>query len=53
MGRIIKVVKINFLKNKTIQIRKELLQMIFNAKTGHAGGSLSSVDILVALYMKL
>jgi len=45
--------KINFLKNKTIQIRKELLQMIFNAKTGHTGGSLSSVDILVALYYEM
>jgi len=45
--------KIKFLKNKTIQIRKELLQMIFNAKTGHTGGSLSSVDILVALYYEM
>jgi len=42
-----------FLKNKAIQIRKELLQMIFNAKTGHTGGSLSSVDILVALYYEM
>jgi len=45
--------KINILKNKTIQIRKALLQMIFNAKTGHTGGSLSSVDILVALYYEI
>jgi len=42
-----------FLKNKAIQIRKELLQMIYNAKTGHTGGSLSSVDILVALYYEI
>ena len=27
--------------------------MIFNAKTGHTGGSLSSVDILVALYYEM
>jgi transketolase len=45
--------RIKFLKNKAIQIRKELLQMIFNAKTGHTGGSLSSVDILVALYYEI
>ena len=45
--------KIIFLKNKAIQIRKELLQMIFNANTGHTGGSLSSVDILVALYYEI
>lgn len=45
--------RIKFLKNKAIQIRKELLQMIYNAKTGHTGGSLSSVDILVALYYEI
>jgi len=45
--------KIKFLQNKAIQIRKELLQMIYNAKTGHTGGSLSSVDILVALYYEI
>lgn len=32
------------------QRRAELLTMIYRAKTGHTGGSLSSVDILVALY---
>jgi len=45
--------KIKFLKNKAVQIRKELLQMIYDAKTGHTGGSLSSVDILVALYYEI
>jgi len=45
--------RIEFLKNKAIQIRKELLQMIYDAKTGHTGGSLSSVDILVALYYEI
>ncbi len=30
--------------------RAELLQMIYEANTGHTGGALSSVDILVALY---
>jgi len=41
--------RIEFLKNKAIQIRKELLQMIYDAKTGHTGGSLSSVEILGTL----
>jgi len=34
----------------TIRIRKRILQVIFNGKGGHTGGSLSSVDILIALY---
>lgn len=38
------------LVKKANQIRKDLLQMIYKAKAGHTGGSLSSVDILVALY---
>jgi transketolase len=45
--------RIKFLENKAIKIRKELLQMIYNAKGGHTGGSLSSVDILVALYYEI
>jgi len=45
--------RIKLLKNKAIQIRKELLQMIYDAGTGHTGGSLSSVDILVALYYEI
>jgi transketolase len=34
----------------SINIRKRLIQIIFAAKGGHIGGSLSSVDILVSLY---
>jgi len=45
--------RIEFLKNTAIQIRKELLQMVYDAKTGHTGVSLSSVDILVALYYEI
>lgn len=33
-----------------IEVRKKLLQTIVKAGAGHTGGSLSSVDILVALY---
>ena len=42
--------KIQFLSGKAISIRKRLLKMIFDAKGGHTGGSLSSVEILVTLY---
>jgi transketolase len=41
------------LKQKAVQIRKELLKMIHRAKTGHTGGSLSNTDILTALYYKI
>lgn len=37
-------------KKIAAKTRSELLNMIYEAKTGHTGGSLSSVDILTALY---
>jgi transketolase len=38
------------LEQIAIEVRKKLLQNIVKAGGGHTGGSLSSVDILVALY---
>ena len=38
------------LKRRALQLRKELLGLIHRAGGGHAGGSLSSVDLLVALH---
>ncbi len=38
------------LRLKSTSLRKALLGMIYRAKTGHTGGSLSSVDILTVLY---
>jgi transketolase len=38
------------LKQKAAQIRMDLLQMIYHAKTGHTGSSLSNADILTTLY---
>lgn len=35
------------------EIRKRVIQIIFQAKAGHTGGSLSSVDVLTALYFKV
>ena len=40
----------SFQKHKALQIRKAVLEMIYNCKTGHTGGALSCTDILVALY---
>ena len=37
-------------KQKSKQIRKDILEMIHNAKSGHTGGSLSCVEILLSLY---
>ena len=31
-------------------VRKDIIEMIYKAGSGHPGGSLSSVEILVALY---
>ena len=33
-------------------VRKDVLKMIYGAKSGHPGGSLSAVDILTVLYKK-
>lgn len=41
---------IRLLEYKSILYRKTILQMIYSAKDGHTGGSLSCVDILNVLY---
>lgn len=38
------------LQKKALEIRKDVLEMIFHAKTGHTGSDLSCTDILVTLY---
>lgn len=38
------------LKKKAIEIRKDILKMLTLAGSGHTGGSLSIVEILIALY---
>ncbi len=42
--------KEKFLTKKAAEIRRDLLHVIYNARAGHTGGSLSSVDILTVLY---
>lgn len=44
---------LEFLQSKAREVRRELLQMIARARTGHTGGALSTVDILVALYYEI
>lgn len=40
------------LKAKSFELRKDILNIIYNAKTGHIGGDFSVIDILVALYFR-
>lgn len=40
------------LKKKSKKIRIEILKMTHEAKSGHPGGSLSAVELLVSLYFK-
>lgn len=46
----LKNIDINALKIKAFQIRKEILEACNRAGSGHPGGSLSSVEILLSLY---
>lgn len=41
---------IKFLEQKANELRKDIVTMICKAESGHPGGSLSVIDILVALY---
>jgi transketolase len=45
-----RMAEIQFLKRKATEIRMDLLTMIYEAGTGHTGGSLSNTDILTVLY---
>ena len=40
------------LKKSATKVRRNILKMIHNAKSGHPGGSLSGADILTVLYEK-
>ena len=44
--------EINELKNSALKVRRNILKMVHNAKSGHPGGSLSGADILTVLYKK-
>ena len=38
------------LKQKAKQLRKDIIEVVYKAQSGHPGGSLSEIDMLVALY---
>jgi len=38
------------LKERAKELRKDILTMIYKAQSGHPGGSLSAIDVMVALY---
>ena len=38
------------LKQKSKELRKEIITMVYNAQSGHIGGSLSAIDMMVGLY---
>lgn len=40
------------LEQIALQVRKDILEMIYKAGSGHPGGSLSAVEILTALYFE-
>jgi transketolase len=44
---------IEILENKAIEVRRLILQTTHHAGMGHTGGSLSEVEILVALYFRV
>ena len=41
------------LERQAIQVRLDILEMIYEAQAGHPGGSLSAADILTALYFRM
>ena len=42
--------KIKELKERAKELRKTAVTMIYEAQSGHPGGSLSAADIVAALY---
>jgi len=41
---------VNRLRRKCLDVRRDIIEMIYAGGSGHAGGSLSAVEILTALY---
>ena len=44
--------ELNALKKSACQMRKDILEQVYEAQSGHPGGALSSADILTWLYQK-
>jgi len=41
---------IHRLEEKAVEMRQDILDMIYRAGAGHPGGSLSAVEVITALY---
>ena len=44
------ILTVEEMRAAALESRREILKMIFDAGSGHTGGSLSEIDILIALY---
>lgn len=44
------MMEIQELEKKSIELRKDIVNICYNSKAGHIGGSLSSIDVLNTLY---
>ena len=42
--------KLDALKNKALELRREIVTMVYRANSGHVGGSLGATELVVALY---
>ena len=48
----LKDTELEYLRKCAVNVRRNIVKMIHNAKSGHPGGSLSGADILTVLYEK-
>lgn len=44
---------LELLSSKAVSLRRDILRMVHNAASGHPGGALSVLDILIVLYYKI
>ena len=45
-------IKMDNLKNHALNVRRNIVSMVYEAQSGHPGGSLGAADILTYLYLK-
>ncbi|MFN4149860.1 MAG: 1-deoxy-D-xylulose-5-phosphate synthase N-terminal domain-containing protein, partial [Candidatus Sericytochromatia bacterium] len=41
------------LNNLAVTVRRDIIEMIYGANSGHPGGSLSATDLVTALYFNV
>ncbi len=45
--------RVEFLKQKAREVRYHIVDMVYTAKSGHIGGSMSAADVMTALYFDI